>query len=190
MVSWPTAGATRWPGPEAWGALAVLLAMAAAPLSGAAAGWCRRASAAARRRAAAWLGLATPAQDLARLEALADASLARQADYVRTVARAEVLAAASAELVRDAATLRGLVRAEVDGLRRQLAAVQAIAPDYHAGGKIVLLFRVAGRDVVKVIDCRPGLSLEEYRDLSRGLESQFGTCSRRVDDDPGLVHGW
>lgn len=60
------------------------------------------------------------------------------------------------------------------------SAFQAIGEDW-AGGKIVLCFKVRGKDIVKVIDIKRETTMTEYRELSKQLEVEFGIRPRYYD---------
>lgn len=69
-------------------------------------------------------------------------------------------------------------------VRAQLAAVQAIDVGFREAGKVIVIARVAGRDIVKVIDVKPGWTMTEYRDLVRRVEALYGVSPRWVDAGP------
>lgn len=60
------------------------------------------------------------------------------------------------------------------------SAFQAIDDDWY-GGKIVLCFKVRGKDIVRVIDIKRETTMTEYRELSKQLEVEFGIRPRYYD---------
>lgn len=67
-------------------------------------------------------------------------------------------------------------------LYTHLKALQAIDVGlYKDAGKVIVIASVGGRDVVKVIDVKPGWSMTEYRDLVREVEARFGVGPRWAD---------
>lgn len=59
-------------------------------------------------------------------------------------------------------------------------AFQAIDDDWY-GGKIILCFKVRGKDIVRVIDIKRETTMEDYRKLSKGLAEEFGIAPRYYD---------
>lgn len=80
-----------------------------------------------------------------------------------------------------------LVRHEVNVLRNQMKALQAIDVDlaFREGGKVIVICRVHGADIVKIIDVKPDWRMTEYQNLVRAIEAEFGTPARWVDAGMG-----
>lgn len=86
-----------------------------------------------------------------------------------------------------------IARHEVAVLRGQLKALMAVDVDlsFKDGGKVILICRIHGTDVVKVIDVRPDWRMTEYQEFVRRIEAEFGIRCRWVDAGPGgSGHEW
>lgn len=77
---------------------------------------------------------------------------------------------------------------EVEKLRRQLAALQAIDLCFQESGKIIIVARAGKRDIVKVIDIAPRMPMDQYRSLSQEIEARYGISKRHIDGPLGFEH--
>jgi len=111
------------------------------------------------------------------LSLIADRLLLMTRSYNETVAKVKGQAAEAA-----VAGAKG----EVAALRRQLAALQAIDLDFRHGGKIIVVAKVNGKDIVKIVEIAPRMNMEQWRFLSREIEDRYGISERRIDGPPGI----
>lgn len=74
-------------------------------------------------------------------------------------------------------------------LRQQLQAIQAIDVDllFKGSGKVIIIARVMGQDIVKIIDVHPDWRMVEYQDLVRQVRERYGVDPKWVDAGPGPV---
>lgn len=68
-----------------------------------------------------------------------------------------------------------------------LSALQALDVTFHEQGHIIILAKVNGKDIVKVIRCPIHMPLGEYRTLTEHLEKRYGLSSRRISIPSGIV---
>ncbi len=73
------------------------------------------------------------------------------------------------------------VEADMSQLQRQLTAIQAIDQDWHTEGKIIVMAHVNSKDWIKIIPMRPKLTSQEYMELVKRLELQYGAKPEFVD---------
>lgn len=70
-------------------------------------------------------------------------------------------------------------------LNNKIASLQAIdVPFSRDGGKIAIIARVGGRDIVQVIDIAADITMKELSDMIRELEQRFGARPSHVDGPP------
>ncbi len=96
------------------------------------------------------------------------------------------------QIALEAAVTRAvnIARHETGVLRDQLTALQAIDVGlYRDAGKVIIIARVGGQDVVKVIDVQPRMEMTKYRDLVRHVEALYGVRPRWVDAGSGASRG-
>lgn len=69
----------------------------------------------------------------------------------------------------------------------QLKALQAIDADWHDMGKIIIMFHIGDKDVVKIVDVMRKTSMQDYIRLSKQLEVEFGVVPKYYD---GIREEW
>ena len=73
----------------------------------------------------------------------------------------------------------------VKELRKQMSAVMAIDVGLKEAGKVIILSRVQGQDRVKIIDVKPQMTIQEYRQLVESLQAEYGAQPVWVDAPTG-----
>ena len=63
----------------------------------------------------------------------------------------------------------------------QLKALQAIDAGWHDAGKIIIMFHLDGKDIVKIIDVERKTTMQDYIKLSKTLEQEYGTPPKYYD---------
>ena len=63
---------------------------------------------------------------------------------------------------------------QVKFLQNQMSAAQAIDMSLRGTGKIILMTRIQGRDKVKILDCKPEMTVLEYKALVDALIREYG----------------
>ena len=76
---------------------------------------------------------------------------------------------------------------ELQTLKNRFTSLIAVDWGFKKSGKIILLTRMNGKDRVKIIDCKPGMSREEYNLTIRELEEKYG-AQLEWDDGPFESH--
>ena len=92
---------------------------------------------------------------------------------------------------------RASMRAQYDAMNRshketwdrtlaQLQALQALDVPYGRDmGKLIIISRIDGRDVVKIIDIAQNFPLREFKDLVTRTEEMYGAKPKFVDEPHG-----
>ncbi len=81
--------------------------------------------------------------------------------------------------------LHAEARRLAQGVRSEVAALQALDVDFHKRGKVIIVARIGGRDIVKVIDVCPEWKVGDYRKLVLHVEQVFGAQLRWLDAPGG-----
>ena len=68
----------------------------------------------------------------------------------------------------------------------RIAALQALDIDYKNKGKIIICASVAHRDIVHIIDIPHDTSWEDWRIMTKEIESQYGARVEWVDSIPTI----
>lgn len=77
-------------------------------------------------------------------------------------------------------------RKQWDVLRTQISALQAIdAPCGRDVGKIVIIARVGGRDIVKIVDIAPDISQHAFKDMVEEMKARYGARPEFLDTEAG-----
>ncbi len=63
----------------------------------------------------------------------------------------------------------------------QLKALQAIDAGWNYPGKIIIMFHLDGKDIVKIIDVKRKTNMRDYMRLSRQLEAEYGVPAKYLD---------
>lgn len=66
----------------------------------------------------------------------------------------------------------------------QLKALQAIDADWHDQGRIIIMFHLEDRDIVKIIEVKRKTSMQDYMRLSKQLEREYGVIPKYYDGIP------
>lgn len=69
----------------------------------------------------------------------------------------------------------------------QLKALQAIDCNWRDQGKIIIMFHLGDKDIVKIIDVKRQTTMQDYRRLSRQLEGEYGVAPKYVDSPMGRM---
>jgi hypothetical protein len=70
-------------------------------------------------------------------------------------------------------------------LRSSIAGLQAIDCCFNETGKVILVARIGKRDIVKIVDCKPEFTMEEYKRLVRDIELSYGVRPTHWDMPAG-----
>ncbi len=63
----------------------------------------------------------------------------------------------------------------------QLKSLQAIDADWHGRGRIIIMFHLEDRDIVKIIEVKRKTSMQDYIRLSKQLEQEYGVIPKYYD---------
>ncbi len=63
----------------------------------------------------------------------------------------------------------------------QLKALQGIDQNWHDQGKIILMFHLKEKDIVKIIDVKSKTTMKDYIELSKSLEAKYGVGPKYYD---------
>lgn len=101
----------------------------------------------------------------------------------------DIVEAEAAMRLRSArAELTYQISQSVRKMEDQMTALLAIdVPVSRDAGKVIIIARVAGRDIVKIVDVSPSMSVQELRDLVETLQSRYGAQLQFIDAPPGSV---
>lgn len=66
-------------------------------------------------------------------------------------------------------------------IRDHVAALQALDVNFQDAGKIVLIARVHGRDIVKIVDVPKNRTLQEWKEMVRDLECRYAAPPLVID---------
>lgn len=78
----------------------------------------------------------------------------------------------------------GEIRKEAIG---RLSAIQAIDFDPYDLGKIIIMARVNGQDIIRFIDIPREYNMIQYRDVTTAIEKQYGARAKFFDGPRGLT---
>lgn len=73
-------------------------------------------------------------------------------------------------------TIKNQIRFE-----RQLKALQALDVGFRERGKIIIIARICGQDIVRIVDIKPEMPIEHYKELVHYIKDQYGASLRWVD---------
>lgn len=93
-------------------------------------------------------------------------------DAVRKAAHAVAKADAAVTMVKE--------------LRKHMSAAMAIDVGFKEAGKVIILSRVQGQDRVRIVDVKPKMTVQEYKQLIESLESEYGVAPTWVDAPQGV----
>ena len=96
-----------------------------------------------------------------------------------------------AEWVKKVVEIRNSQR-DVLSLPEKIAALQAVDIGFRETGKVIIIARVAGRDIVKIIDIQPETTMKEYQEICAEIKERYGARVTFVDapGNSGKLVGW
>jgi hypothetical protein len=101
------------------------------------------------------------------------------------------LAKEYARLSSDVVEIRNSQR-DVLSLPEKIAALQAVDIGFRETGKIIIIARVAGRDIVTIVDIKPETTMKEYQRICAEIKENYGARITFVDapGNSGKLVGW
>lgn len=82
------------------------------------------------------------------------------------------------------------IHAEMQLLREQLQAIQAIDVGVHETGHLAIVTTVGGIPRVKVIPISPALGRRDYQRMVDQVRRKYGIAKCRIDGPPGAFDPW
>jgi hypothetical protein len=76
--------------------------------------------------------------------------------------------------------------AEFGSIEERLTSLSAIDIGYRKKGKIIIIARVAGRDVVHIVEIPPEITWKKYREITRFIQERFSVLPAYLDSPVGM----